>query len=53
MNNQVAALQAADIPVATLNSNTLFADRIDILNDLCCGIQYLLVATSTAVLTFS
>ena len=38
MNNQVAALQAADIAVATLNSNTLFADRTAILDDLCCGI---------------
>jgi bloom syndrome protein len=37
MSNQVAALQAANIAVATLNSNTLFADRTDILNDLCCG----------------
>lgn len=39
VNNQVAALQAADIAVATLNSNTLFADRTAILDDLCCGIQ--------------
>lgn len=38
MNNQVAALQAAGIAVATLNSSTLFADRTAILDDLCCGI---------------
>lgn len=39
MNNQVAALRAASIPVATINSNTLFADRNDILSDLCCGMH--------------
>lgn len=38
MNNQVAALQAANIRVATLNSNTLSGDRANIVNDLCCGI---------------
>lgn len=37
MSNQVTALEAADIPVATLNSNTRASDRADILNDLCCG----------------
>ena len=37
MNNQVAALRAANIHVATINSNTQFADRNDILTDLCCG----------------
>lgn len=37
MNNQVAALEAANIPVATLNSNTLFGDRDKIIKDLCCG----------------
>lgn len=47
MSNQVAALQAADIAVATLNSNTLFADRTDILNDLCCGMKSLLVTIET------
>lgn len=38
MNNQVAALQAANIRVATLNSNTLSGDRAEIIDDLCCGI---------------
>lgn len=37
MNNQVAALEAANIPVATLNSNTSFGDRNEIMKDLCCG----------------
>ncbi len=39
MNNQVAALRAADIPVATINSSTLSADRRDTTKDLCCGMQ--------------
>jgi len=39
MNNQVAALQAANIPVATINSNTQFADRDDIMKDLSCGMN--------------
>ena len=39
MNNQVAALRAADIPVATINSSTLTADRRDTTKDLCCGTQ--------------
>ena len=39
MNNQVAALRAADIPVATINSSTLTADRRDTMKDLCCGMQ--------------
>ena len=39
MNNQVAALRAADIPVATINSSTLTADRRDTTKDLCCGMQ--------------
>lgn len=42
MNNQVAALRAADIPVATINSSTLTADRKDTTRDLCCGMQDLL-----------
>ena len=37
MNNQVAALEAANIPVATLNSNTVSGDRNEIMKDLCCG----------------
>ena len=37
MNNQVNALRAADIAVATINSNTPFADRKAILDDLSCG----------------
>lgn len=40
MNNQVAALQAANIRVATLNSNTLSTDRVEIINDLCCGMSF-------------
>lgn len=39
MNNQVAALRAADIPVATINSSTLTADRRDTTKDLCCGMR--------------
>ena len=39
MNNQVAALRAANIPVATINSSTLSADRRDTTRDLCCGRQ--------------
>ena len=39
MNNQVAALRAADIPVATINSSTRNADRRDTTKDLCCGMQ--------------
>jgi len=39
MNNQVAALQAANIPVATINSNTQFADRDAIMKDLSCGMN--------------
>lgn len=35
--NQVAALRAADIPVAAINSSTLAADRRDTMKDLCCG----------------
>ena len=37
MNNQVAALRAASIAVATLNSNTLTAERQQIIDDLKCG----------------
>ena len=37
MNNQVAALRAANIQVATLNSNTPYADKTAILDDLKCG----------------
>lgn len=37
MNNQVAALRAINIQVATINSNTLQSDRHDIFKDLCCG----------------
>lgn len=39
MNNQVAALRAANIAVATINSNTLHSDRDDIYKDLCCGMH--------------
>ena len=39
MNNQVAALRAADIPVATINSCTLAADRKDTTKDLCSGMH--------------
>ena len=39
MNNQVTALRAANIPVATINSNTLHSDRDDIYRDLCCGMD--------------
>ena len=38
MNNQVAALRAAGIPVATINSSTPTAERRDILKDLCSGV---------------
>ena len=37
MNNQVAALRAAKIQVATLNSNTPYAEKTAILDDLKCG----------------
>lgn len=37
MNNQVAALRAANIPVATINAQTQFADRDETMKDLCCG----------------
>lgn len=37
MNNQVAALQAANIVVATLNSNTPYSDKKAIIDDLKCG----------------
>lgn len=37
MGNQVAALKAANIPVASINKNTQFADRELIIRDLCCG----------------
>lgn len=37
MNNQVAALRAVDIPVATINSSTRNADREVTTKDLCCG----------------
>lgn len=40
MNNQVAALEAAHIPVATLNSTRSFTDRSAVIKDLCCGIYY-------------
>lgn len=40
MNNQVAALEAAHIPVATLNSTSSLTDRSAVINDLCCGIYY-------------
>ena len=40
MNNQVAALEAAHIPVATLNSTSSFSDRSAVIKDLCCGIYY-------------
>ena len=39
MNNQVAAMRAASIPVATINSNTLQVERDDIYKDLCCGMS--------------
>ena len=37
MGNQVAALKAANIAVATINSNTQFTDREEIYKDLSCG----------------
>lgn len=37
MSNQVAALEALGIPVATINSKTQHAARDDIKKDLCCG----------------
>ena len=37
MNDQVAALKAANIPVETINSKTSHTDRIAILDDLRCG----------------
>lgn len=37
MNNQVAALDALSIPVATINSNTPFEKREATYKDLCCG----------------
>ena len=48
MNNQVAALRAADIPVATINSSTLSADRRDTIKDLCCGMQGQLLSVPLA-----
>ena len=39
MNNQVAVLRAAGIPVATINSSTLTADRKDTTKDLCSGME--------------
>ena len=39
MNNQVSALRAADIQVATLNSNTPYSEKEFILNDLKCGMS--------------
>lgn len=41
MGNQVEALRAANIPVATINSNTQFADRDEIIKDLSCGKPFL------------
>ena len=38
MNNQVAALRTAGIPVATINSSTPTEERRDILKDLCSGV---------------
>ena len=37
MNNQVDSLRAANVPVATINSNTHSEDRAATLKDLCCG----------------
>ena len=37
MNNQVAALRAAGISVATLNSGTPFSEKERIIDDLRCG----------------
>lgn len=37
MSNQVAALEALGIPVATINSKTQHVVRDDIKKDLCCG----------------
>ncbi|KAM0803236.1 P-loop containing nucleoside triphosphate hydrolase protein [Usnea florida] len=53
MNNQVAALRAAGIPVATINSSTPTAERRDILKDLCSGhpTTRLLYVTPELVLT--
>ena len=38
MNNQVAALRAMNISVATINSSVHLADRDDIFKDMKCGI---------------
>jgi len=43
MNNQVAALRAINIRVATINSNVHLADRDDIFKDMRCGAFCLMV----------
>lgn len=53
MNNQVAALEAAHIPVATLNSTSSLTDRSAVIKDLCCGIYTLInLKTSQMSLIF-
>ena len=42
MGSQVEALKVSNIPVATINSNTQFADRDEIIKDLSCG-EYIIV----------
>ncbi len=55
MNNQVDSLRTADIPVATINSNTQYEDRDATLKDLCCGhpTTRLLYVTPEFILTES
>ena len=55
MNNQVDSLRAADIAVATINSNTRYEDRDATMKDLCCGhpTTRLLYVTPELILTES
>ena len=55
MNNQVDSLRAANIPVATINSNTQYEDRDATMKDLCCGhpTTRLLYVTPEFILTES
>lgn len=52
MNNQVAALEAAHIPVATLNSNTTSTVRATVIKDLCCGMTLINLKLGQMALNF-
>lgn len=52
MNNQVAALEAAHIPVATLNSNTTSTVRSTVIKDLCCGMTLINLKLGQMALNF-